>query len=195
MKKTTTKKRAPNTQAKILDSKTVYQGKVFQVVQDEVHEPNGVRAVREVVQHQGSAVVLAVDESGGGPRVLLEEQFRYAAKENLWEVPAGRIDPGESALEAAKRELIEETGYKAARWKHAFYFFASPGFLTERMDVFLARGLEVGEATPEDDERITVKFFPLSSALRMCMNGKIHDAKTMTAIFWYAYSKERRHRI
>jgi ADP-ribose pyrophosphatase len=178
--------------ARVLNSKTVYQGKVLTVALDEVHEPSGVTTVREVVRHQGSAVVLPVDDTRAEPRILLEEQFRYAANEMLWEVPAGRIDGGESALEAAKRELLEETGFSAARWQHAFYFFASPGFLAERMDVFLARGLKPGEAQPEDDERIKVKFFPLSTALRMCLNGKIHDAKTMTAIFWYAYSRRKR---
>src|SRR5207248_646798 len=177
------------TKAKLLNSKTVYRGKVFNVVQDEVHEPSGVKAVRELVRHQGSAVILAVDDTQSEPRILLEEQFRYAANETLWEVPAGRIDPGESAFEAAKRELLEETGFSAARWKHAFYFFASPGFLAERMDFFLAQGLKAGEAQPEDDERIKVKFFPLSTALRMCLNGKIHDAKTLAALFWYTHSQ------
>lgn len=182
---------APAAKAKVLNSKTVYQGKVLNVVLDEVHEPSGVKTVREVVRHQGSAVVLPVDDSQSEPRILLEEQFRYAANETLWEVPAGRVDPGESPLEAAKRELLEETGFTATGWKHAFYFFASPGFLAERMDVFLARGLKPGEAQPEDDERIKVKFFPLNAALRMCLNGKIHDAKTMTAIFWYSLSRPK----
>lgn len=182
---------APAAKAKVLNSKTVYQGKVLNVVLDEVHEPSGVKTVREVVRHQGSAVVLPVDDSQSEPRILLEEQFRYAANETLWEVPAGRVDPGESPLEAAKRELLEETGFTATGWKHAFYFFASPGFLAERMDVFLARGLKPGEAQPEDDERIKVKFFPLNAALRMCLNGKIHDAKTMTAIFWYSLSRRK----
>jgi len=182
---------APGAKAKVLNSKTVYEGKVLSVVVDEVHEPSGVKAVREVVRHQGSAVVLPVDNTQYDPRILLEHQFRYAANETLWEVPAGRVDSGESALEAAKRELLEETGFTATRWTHAFYFYASPGFLAERMDVFLARGLKPGEAQPEDDERIKVKFFPLNTALRMCLNGKIHDAKTMAAIFWYAVSGRR----
>jgi len=182
-------KTAAAAKAQVLNSKTVYEGKVLSVVLDEVLEPSGVRTVREVVRHQGSAVVLPVDDTQSEPRVLLEEQFRYAANETLWEVPAGRIDSGESSLEAAKRELLEETGFTATRWKHAFYFFASPGFLAERMDVFLARGLKAGEAQPEDDERIKVKFFPLSTAVRMCLNGKIHDAKTLAAIFWYAHSE------
>jgi ADP-ribose pyrophosphatase len=182
-------KTAAAAKAKVLNSKTVYEGKVLSVVLDEVLEPSGVRTVREVVRHQGSAVVLPVDDTQSEPRILLEEQFRYAANETLWEVPAGRVDSGESSLEAAKRELLEETGFTATRWKHAFYFFASPGFLAERMDVFLARGLKAGEAQPEDDERIKVKFFPLSTALRMCLNGKIHDAKTLAAVFWYAHSR------
>ena len=182
---------AVGAKAKILNSKTVYEGKVLSVALDEVHEPSGVKTVREVVRHRGSAVVLPVDNTEPEPRILLEQQFRYAANEILWEVPAGRVDAGESALEAAKRELLEETGFTATRWKHAFYFFASPGFLSERMDVFLARGLKPGEAQPEDDERIKVKFFPLNTALRMCLNGKIHDAKTMTAVFWYALSGRR----
>jgi ADP-ribose pyrophosphatase len=184
-------KTSPSTKARVLNSKTVYQGKVLSVTLDEVQEPSGVKTIREVVRHQGSAVVLPVDDTQSEPRILLEEQFRYAANETLWEVPAGRIDSGESSLEAAKRELLEETGFTAKRWTHAFHFFASPGFLAERMDVFLARGLKPGEAQPEDDERIKVQFFPLSTALRMCLNGKIHDAKTMTAIFWYAQSRRR----
>src|SRR5689334_6195341 len=91
----------PAAKAKVLNSKTVYEGKVLNVVLDEVHEPSGVKAVREVIRHQGSAVVLPVDDSESEPRILLEEQFRYAANETLWQVPAGRVDPGESPLEAA----------------------------------------------------------------------------------------------
>lgn len=179
------KKSTQNAKAEVMESKVVYQGKVFHISQDRVREPNGVTAVREVVRHSGSAVILAVDESQPEPQVLLEEQFRYAANETLWEAPAGRIDPGESPLAAAQRELMEETGFTARRWKPAFEFYASPGFLDEKMHVFLARGLKAGEATPEEDEKIKVRFFPLSAALRMCRNGKIHDAKTMTAVFWF----------
>ncbi len=179
------KKSTQGAKAEVTESKIVYQGKVFQIAQDTVREPNGVKAVREVVRHSGSAVILAVDDAQPEPRVLLEEQFRYAANDTLWEVPAGRVDPGESPLQAAQRELIEETGFTAKRWKPAFEFYASPGFLDEKMHVFLAQGLKAGEATPEEDEKIKVRFFSLSAALRMCQNGKIHDAKTMTAVFWF----------
>ena len=100
--------------ATLISSRTVYRGPVFWVTTDHVQEPGGVRARRDVIHHTGSVVVLAVDESRNTPRVLLERQYRHAANDYLWEVPAGRIDPGENALHAAKRELFEETGYTAS---------------------------------------------------------------------------------
>src|SRR5208283_5706297 len=113
---------------------------------------NGITAIREVIRHSGSVVVLAVDNSGTEPRILLERQYRYAAQDYMLELPAGRIDPGEGALEAGKRELLEETGYTARQWKKALFFYPSPGFLEETMTVFLARALRPGMARPEDDE-------------------------------------------
>jgi ADP-ribose pyrophosphatase len=115
---------------------------------------------------------------------LLERQYRYAAGMRMWELPAGRVDPGEKSLAAAKRELIEETGYTASSWQRALYFFVSPGFLDESMTVYLARGLKKGIAQPEEDERITVRFFPLKQAVRMVMTGKIVDAKTIASLLW-----------
>ncbi len=103
----------------VLSSKVVYDGMVFKITSDKVKEPSGITATREIVRHSGSVVVLAIDENGGEPRVLLERQYRYAAQDYLWELPAGRIDPGEQSLAAAKRELIEETGYRAKHWKRA----------------------------------------------------------------------------
>jgi ADP-ribose pyrophosphatase len=102
----------------------------------------------------------------------------------MWELPAGRIDDGETALTAAKRELLEETGYSARRWKRILHFYVSPGFLDETMTIYLAEGLQAGEAQPEADERIAVKFFPLSEARRMAVNGRIQDAKTISGILW-----------
>jgi ADP-ribose pyrophosphatase len=170
--------------ARVLSSKTVFRGPVFSVVTQEVQEPDGVRVRRDLVQHPGSIVILAVDDSGKIPRVLLERQYRHAAGTRLWELPAGSLDPGEKPLPAAKRELLEETGYSAARWRKALYFYVSPGFLTESMQVFLATGLKKGKAQPEEDERIAVRFFPVKQAVRMAMLGKIIDAKTIAPLLW-----------
>lgn len=170
--------------AKILSRKIGYRGKVFTVVADKVREPQGVVALREIIRHHGSVVVLAVDDSTAQPRVLLERQYRYAADDYLWELPAGHIDPGEKPAAAAKRELLEETGLTAKQWKHALRFYVSPGILDETMEVFLATGLTQGKAQLEDDERIQTKFFPLPSALKMAQDGTIRDAKTLTSLFW-----------
>jgi len=170
--------------AKILSRKIGYRGKVYTVVADRVREPKGVLALREIVRHHGSVVVLAVDDSKSPPRVLLERQYRYAADDYLWELPAGHIDPGEEPAHAAKRELLEETGLTAKHWKHALKFFVSPGILDETMDVYLATGLTRGKADPEDDERIQTRFFSLPAALKMAHSGAIKDAKTLTSLFW-----------
>jgi ADP-ribose pyrophosphatase len=170
--------------AKLLSRKIGYRGKVYTVVADLVREPKGVTALREIIRHRGSVVVLAVDDSVSPPWVLLEKQYRYAADEYLWELPAGHIDPGEKAAKAARRELLEETGLTAKHWKRALRFYVSPGILDETMEVFLATGLSQGKATPEDDERIMTRFFSLPEALGMANNGKIRDAKTLASLFW-----------
>jgi ADP-ribose pyrophosphatase len=176
---------------KVLSSKVVYQGKVFEVTSDKVKEPNGITATRDVIRHSGSVVVLAVDETGDEPHVLLERQYRYAARSYLWELPAGRIDPGESALAGAKRELIEETGYRAKKWKRVLHFYASPGFLDETMEIFLARDLTLGEAQPEDDESIECHLVPLSEAIDMIFSGKIDDGKAIAGVLWLAEAIRR----
>ena len=176
----------PSPTLKVLSSKVVYQGKVFNVTSDKVQEPNGITAQRDVVRHSGSVVVLAVDETGDEPRVLLERQYRYAARAYLWELPAGRIDPGERPLAAAKRELLEETGYRARDWKRALGFYASPGFLDETMTIFLGRKLTAGEAQPEADERIEYQMVSLSHAVEMVVSGQARDGKTIVGILWLA---------
>jgi ADP-ribose pyrophosphatase len=176
----------PPSKVRVLSSKTVFRGKVFHVTSDEVVEPNGVRARRDVVRHQGSVVVMAADTAGRNRRVLLIRQYRYAPNETLWEIPAGRIDDGEQPLEAAKRELTEETGYTAQKWKRALSFYPSPGFMSEIMHVFLAQDLASGKATPEEDERIAKRFFPVSAVLKMINSGKIRDGKTIAGVLWLA---------
>ena len=170
-----------------ISSKTVYQGNVFRVTHDEVVEPGGVKATRDIIRHHGSVVVLAVDTESNSkdPDILLIRQYRHAAGKLLLELPAGHIEPGEKLLSAAKRELMEETGYRAKRWsKHASYY-ASPGFLTETMTILLAEGLTQGEAAPEEDEKIEVHMTPLSEVMRLIHAGKIEDGKTLIGVLLY----------
>lgn len=169
---------------RVLSSKEMFRGPVFYVTSDQVVEPGGLKVRRDIVRHSGSVVILAVDEKRRLPRVLLERQYRHAAASFLWELPAGRIDEGEDTLTAARRELLEETGYTASRWQVALRFFASPGFVAEVMNLYLARDLHAGRARPEEDEIIHKRFFPLPAAMRMIMARKIRDAKTIAGVLW-----------
>jgi ADP-ribose pyrophosphatase len=177
---------------KVLRSKVVYQAPVFYVTSEQVKEPSGVKVRRDLIRHPGSVVIMALDESKAEARVLLIKQYRYAAGDEIWEFPAGRIDPGDTPLSGAKRELAEETGYKAREWKRALFFYSSPGFLDETMSVFLARDLVKGKAKPEHDEFITASLAPVSKAVRMVMDGEIQDAKTIAGILWLAQKLKRR---
>ena len=173
--------------ARVLSSKTVYKGKVFWVTHDDVAEPGGVRATRDVVRHNGSAVILAVDTktNPADPGILLIRQYRHAANDFLLELPAGRIDPGEKLLAAGKRELIEETGYRAKKWSVHVKYYASPGFVSEAMHILLAEELTLGKATPEEDEKIELHMTPLSEVVRMIQQDKIHDGKTIIGVLLY----------
>ena len=175
---------ARKSKARLVSSRTVYQGPVFSVTTDHVVEPGGIKVRRDLIHHSGSIVILAVDDSGYIPRVLLERQYRHAAGDYLWELPAGRIDPGERELQAARRELIEETGYRAVRWRRILKFYASPGFVAETMAVYLATGLTVGDAEPEADEIIHKRMVPLPAVVKMILKGTIRDAKTISSVLW-----------
>ena len=175
-----------NSKPKVLSSKTVFRGRVFDVTRDRVVEPNGITAIREVIQHSGSVVILAIDDSQNEPRVLLERQYRYSAQDYLLELPAGRVDPGENVLAAGKRELLEETGYTARKWRRALHFYPSPGFLNETMTVLLAQTLRPGIAKPEADESIEHELLPLSQALKLIRTGRIRDGKTIAGVLWLA---------
>ncbi len=168
--------------AEILRSEIIYKGPVFGVRRDEVREPGGVRAIREVITHPGSVVVLPVLPDG---RILLIRQYRYATRRYLWELVAGRIDHGEGVKQAAARELMEETGYRAKRFRVFLDMFPTPGFLEERMYLLLAEKLTAGEAQPEEDERITAKAFDPAALERMIRRNVLRDAKSIAGLLYY----------
>jgi ADP-ribose pyrophosphatase len=189
MAKKASSKNSPNVE--VVSSTLSYEGPLFRVFTDKIME-NGRELTRDVIRHNGSVVVLAVDDakSKRDPRIVMERQYRHAAKEVLLEVPAGKMEEGEDALAAAKRELLEETGFKAKRWRKMVRYFASPGFLGEFMQVFLAEGLTLGDAQPEYDEQIEIEMMPLSKLVKMIDAGKIHDGKTLISVMLYARLRE-----
>ena len=185
MAKKASSKNSPNVE--VVSSTLSYEGPLFRVYTDKIIE-NGRELMRDVIRHNGSVVVLAVDDakSKRDPMIVMERQYRHAANEVLLEVPAGKMEEGEDALAAAKRELLEETGFKAKRWRKMIRYFASPGFLGEFMQVFLAEGLTLGDAQPEYDEQIEIEMMPLSKLVKMIDAGKIHDGKTLISVMLYA---------
>jgi ADP-ribose pyrophosphatase len=187
--KTPRKKPAPEPAetAKVIGSEVVYEGPIFRVTRDKIIEPNGMEGVKDVIRHNGSAVILAVDNSRSkeDPWIVMERQYRHAARQFLWELPAGTLDPGEDPLAGAQRELEEETGYRAKKWKPLVKYFASPGFLAEAMNVFLAEGLMPGHARPEEDEDIEFRLVKLSEIMKMIRKGAILDGKTLSCVLLY----------
>ncbi|HUB77754.1 MAG TPA: NUDIX hydrolase [Bryobacteraceae bacterium] len=166
---------------KIISSNEAYRCRLFWVTEDDALDPKTKFEIkRSVVRHNGSAVMMAVDEK---KRILLVRQYRLPAGKYLWELPAGKVDDGETPLQAAKRELIEETGYRAKKWEKLTTFFPSPGFVAERMTIFLATGLTAGTATPMDDERIEARWHTSKEVAEMIRAGKIEDAKTMIGYY------------
>jgi ADP-ribose pyrophosphatase len=187
-KKLKTPRPAGSEKAKLLSSVVVYQGPLFRVLHDKLLEPGGKPSERDVIRHNGSVVILAIDSSKSkkDPWIVIERQYRHAANQYLWELPAGKLEPGEDPLKGAQRELSEETGYAAKKWKPLVEYYASPGFLGESMKVFLAEGLVAGDAHQEADESIEFRLVKLSELLKMIEKGLILDGKTLTSVLLYA---------
>jgi ADP-ribose pyrophosphatase len=168
-----------------ISSKKLIDTPIFRVTMDRAIDPDGFEIKRAIVQHGGSAVIMPVDDRG---RILLVRQYRLPAHQYLWELPAGRIDEGETALQAARRELAEETGYRTRRISKLAFFYPSPGFLAEAMTIFLATGLTAGDQTPMEDERIETRWFESAELDHWIAYGKIRDAKTQIGfLMWMRY--------
>jgi len=170
---------------KLISSKEITKNRIFTVTWDHAVDPDGFEIERAIVQHRGSAVMMPVDEKN---RILLVRQYRLPARQFLWELPAGTVDPGEKPLQTARRELAEETGYRAKKWTKLAEFYPSPGFLSEKMTIYLATGLTAGEPKPMDDERIATRWFKAAELDEMIRSGKIQDAKTNVGFLrWKRY--------
>lgn len=161
-----------------IGGETVFSGKVLHVCVDQVELENGKQSVREVCLHPGGVGVLPLTDEG---EVILVQQFRYAYGEELWEIPAGKLERGEDPAACGARELKEETGYTARELIPLGCIYPSPGYVDEKLYIYLARGLEAGTATPDEGEFVNVAKIPFNTLLARVMNDEIHDAKTVTA--------------
>ena len=177
-----------------LSTRRAYAGRIFNVDLDTVRFPNGSTGELEMIRHPGAAAVLPFlsDPGGHDPQLMLLKQYRYAAGDFLYEIPAGRLDPGEKPLDCARRELKEETGCEADRIEHLYTFYTTPGFIDERIHAFMAVGLVRGKSHTETDEFITVETMTLSHALGLIQKGEIQDAKTALTILYAAGFKAGR---
>ena len=170
---------ALNEHYRLNHSRTVYRGRVIDLTVDRITTASGTEAVREVVVHPGGAAVVPVFSNGD---VLLVEQFRYPMQQSLLELPAGRIDPGESPEETAARELEEEVGFRAGRLEKLAAFYTTPGFCNELLHLFLARDLEPGGRAGDEDEELSVHRYSRRQLEKLIRSGRIVDAKTLIGL-------------
>jgi ADP-ribose diphosphatase len=163
-------------------SQLIFSGRIFSVRRHTAIEPGGLRTTREIVHHPGSAVILPQFSDG---RILLIRQYRLAIRRRIWELPAGTIDKGETAFQTARRELGEETGYTSKSWRKLLEYFPSPGFIDEKMTLFLASDIRPGPPHMEEDERIRTRAFSMVQLLRMMEKKKIVDAKSLVGLLFF----------
>jgi ADP-ribose pyrophosphatase len=175
---------------KMVSSKALLKTSIFSVSDEHAVDPQGFEIKRAIIHHPGSAVIMPIDDK---KRILLVRQYRLPARRFMWELPAGRIDQGETALQAAKRELGEETGFKASRWTKVMKFYASPGYVEEAMTIFAAEGLTEGPQNLMDDERIDIAWFTQRELDDMIAAGKMQDGKTLIGyLSWKRYGGQKR---
>jgi ADP-ribose pyrophosphatase len=176
---------APRQRESTVASRRVYEGRVLNLDIDQVRFPDGSIGELELIRHSGAAAVVPFigDPLAADARILLLRQFRYAADRFLYEIPAGRLEPGEAPVDCARRELLEEAGCTAQSILPLGSFFTTPGFIDEYIHVFIATGLTCGDATPERDEFIHRESHTPQDGLRMIERGEIVDAKTIIALF------------
>ena len=170
-----------------MPAETVYVGRRIRVEVDTLHTPDGKTIRRDAIRHPGAVVILPILDA---ERVVLLKNFRFVIGDTLWEVPAGTLEPNEPLEACARRELLEETGYTAAKWRGLGYVYASPGVLDEKLHLFVAEELTAGAARPEPDEQLEPVVVNLADAIRMCLDGTIRDAKTITSLLlWERMSR------
>ncbi|MCC6585242.1 MAG: NUDIX hydrolase [Bryobacterales bacterium] len=174
---------------KTISSKEIYRNPVFTLTEDVVVDRAGREAKRGIVRHPGSAAVLAIDAKN---RAILVRQFRVAIGARVWEIPAGKIDEGETPLKAAQRELREETGLTARKWTKLVACYPTPGYVSEKITLFLAEDLKPGEADPDEGEHLELKWFAIKDLEEEVVRGRVPDGKTLTALYAYRLLTKKR---
>lgn len=168
---------------RLLTTESIFKGLVFEVDRDRLREANGLEIVREVVRHKGGAGALPVFDDG---RVALVRQYRHPTGGDLLEIPAGKLEAGETPLECAAREVEQEIGWRAGRIEKLCEFYTTPGFCEEKLYVYLATELQPSTQQLDEDEFVEVVYLPLSEAVQMALRGEIEDSKTLIALLWAA---------
>ena len=164
-----------------ISGEVVFEGRLLKVHRDRVRLPDGGEAVREYIKHPGAVAIVALFDDG---RVLLERQFRYPLGRSFIEIPAGKLEPGEEHLETGKRELLEETGYVAAAWRKLGLIHNAIGYSDEKIEIWLARGLQLRQQALAEGEFLEVFSLPLKEAQAMARDGRISDVKTIVGLLW-----------